>query len=317
VGRYWYIMLGQLLESVVFQCFFYGSVAFLIHDYILTPFVYTPLACFTCKIDLNSKDLLDNQRKLAVEVFPQWFGKGLYSVIMMYMWFGWCMKYPGWEDWQNWSVYVRPMEDSDPEFKDCISIYKVYYSYVWWVFFKDILKPRKTKEGKTLFLQYMFDFHHLLALGLTHWSISNGGWRGGILTRIIHDPTDFILYWTKCIEAIYKSRTGKNSDYFLIYMMFQTCVVWFITRVFLYGIFVWKIIVHCFNIDEMLPYPRKGGNLETIIIGLTIGSFLMFVLQVVWFLGSLVMLWKYIKGHNTADMIHCDTKDKFQSKKDQ
>lgn len=285
------------LEQHVLKISFLGGLIwYIVHDFILTPYVLIPSvykACGVVKADSVA------QEKQIEQKIPFFLGKGVYSILMWCSWIWFAKKFPGWEDWTNWPVYCERLPLTHPEFRTVIPLYIMYFSYAFWVFFKDIFKPRKG----TNWTQYLFDFHHLLAIALTYYSIIDGYWRGGFLTRLIHDPTDIVLYNVKVIEGVYKMRTGKQTGTFLLICVTFVLAAFVITRVFIYGLFNKQVVVMMMLKDSITPIDWA----------LLIGTIAMYLLQIVFAANAVFIVKNYCKGEEALDFIHSQQKGAFGS----
>ena len=171
----------DLHENTLLLSMIGGVLWLFVHNYILAPFLYSPLAYVLCDVQKpeNEKQKLDLEEKL-----PFYFGKAIYGSITLGIWINYASTHPGWENFWEWDQYCYRLPLSHPEYKDVLPIYVWYFAYVFFIFMKDFFKSYRKDAGWS---QYLFDFHHLIAIGLVYMSITYGWWRGGFLTRIIHD----------------------------------------------------------------------------------------------------------------------------------
>lgn len=151
-------------------------------------------------------------------------------------------------DYKNWdkALFFRL---NDVEGRRAVGpYYLMYFSYLWNTCYKDMIKSASRKGGAQ---QAIFDLHHVLTIGLISSSIWSGTWRAGVLTRVIHDYGDIVLYSTMLRRSMYDTRGGHPS---VMYPWFvANNVVWPFTRIIMYG--------HaCFSLLKMLRKFKAEGE---------------------------------------------------------
>jgi len=266
---------------------FLGITIFLLHKYILSPFIYAPIVYSIC--DLKRAKTSREKHMIQVKLFEN-FTKLLYCGPVFVYWLSWFRNNRGWEDLSEWHIYLKQLPQDHPEYETVLPIYTLYLGFAFYSFIKDISKNRVNNIA-----QYMFDFHHILAIYLTYDSLISGYWRGGALTRIIHNPTDLVLYSAKTFETVYKNHVQKETDCLMLTVTAGFWVWFMITRVFTYGFLCLKMTQVWYTSD--LEIHGKA---------LLIGTLLMYVLQLVWGWNIYKMVLKYRSGGDTADHIHND-----------
>jgi len=267
----------DLHENTLLLSMIGGVLWLFVHNYILAPFLYSPLAYVLCDVQKpeNEKQKLDLEEKL-----PFYFGKAIYGSITLGIWINYASTHPGWENFWEWDQYCYRLPLSHPEYKDVLPIYVWYFAYVFFVFMKDFFKSYRKDAGWS---QYLFDFHHLIAIGLVYMSITYGWWRGGFLTRITHDPADVILYWMKVFGMSYENRSGRKNDVVHKSLISILLFSWISTRVVAYGWFTYAMLKLAFEYDATKDTSGLTHLWDMYI--LLAGTLLMFLLQVVWLVG--------------------------------
>merc|ERR1712032_1562281 len=155
--------------------------------------------------------------------------------VMWGCWWKWAVQnnHMGWIlDLPNWTSACMPkLEESDAAERRSVGpLYVMYFSYILHSCYKDMLKSSGRKGGS---MQWVFDLHHLVAIVLVSTSIHWGCWRGGVLTRLIHDVADIVLYLSKLQQAMFES--GRSSSSNLRKWFILNLVTWLLTRIGLYG----------------------------------------------------------------------------------
>lgn len=264
-------------------------------DWLLCRYVYHPigLAC----------GLTDSWS----ERFPPWFGTGIYHSVEFVNWlmFGlvvensWC-----WE-WNKWDVHLRArVTEAELAERDSYSkLYVLYFSYCLFSWFKDMLKKGKSAKakGKNAIIEMMFTMHHWIAILLTASSIVYGCWRAGFLTRLIHCPADVFLYFGKCYQGRWSSGNGSKLVLAVIFVVIF--VSWVATRVVVYGYLIYALGV-------MWNRERQNWPMDLFICASLqwLGSFIMWVLQVVWSGGILQAMIPFLKSDSYEDPWHDNVK---------
>lgn len=258
---------------------------------------FQPLGLFL--IGKSVDDLHDNP-ELDVTINSQlksYVTKIVLGSIQTLMWVYFAIRFPEWLE-EDWATYCMP-QDNKAEYSIATICYIYYLSYVWFSTSKDFMKKR---DESFSFADVTFDLHHLIAIFLTIFSLQSGLWRAGFLTRLIHTPTDIVLYGNKTIKLMLDSR--KIQHYFIdVYLMGCTCVFWIITRVVLYGYLCWCLVQ---MVSSLLH--------SYLAIALCLASGAMWVLQVLWAFGAIEMLMKTItKGRFQGDVNHPNHDQKKRS----
>jgi len=137
--------------------------------------------------------------------------------------------------------------------------------------------------------QVSFLLHHLLTIGLVAGAFKYGLWRGAVLTRVIHDPADIFLYGSKFYQGLYDQGRGTWTILSVLYILNN--VVWGSTRVLLYG---WFMI--CITGTLQLAWNHIHGIVFVAFMGLYVGSALMWLLQLIWFVALVFATIKFFRS---------------------
>jgi len=290
----------QTIFSLTFVC----GLFWYFFDKWLTKYVWKPLCFWLYNVELNERN-----RILITKRAPSWLAKIFYKIPQLFFWVNFALKWTGWEDWTNWYSYCdfREMDENEKlEKADVLTPYVFYCSYVIYTFFKDTI--RRTDKDNWSPLQIMFDIHHILTIILIYGSISVNLWRAGFLTRLIHESTDLVLYGTKLYEGYF--TIGKGHKRYMLFLIAVNTFWWFFTRILWYGILVYQLHVFIFNYIPFDTYETK------VALVLWIGSFLMWILQVIWIWGLILAFSNLVKKNSFIDPWHnTDTKKSGQTTK--
>lgn len=282
-----------------------GYIWFAVHEYVLAPYLFANLGFLICRV--NPKQIEEGS-KLDMKLnhkMPHAMGKVIYKVLVWCLWASFALHFPGWENWRDWQHYVRRLDMSDPELQYITPIYHIYFSAAFFSMFKDMHK----KDRANGVAQYLFDLHHLIAVGLTWGSLPRGYWRTGFLTLFFHLPSDIVVYVCKIIQVALECHPNAYASniIFAIKVILVTSinVSWFITRIVIYGWMNWCV---AWMMYESRAEHNWFDNL------MLIGTLLMYVLQVVWQLALLEVLVNLIKtGGDVKDKLHSE--DVFKKKR--
>lgn len=230
------------------------------------------------------------------EKFQAWASSLVVHSGMWLMWWNFaknndCLKWVF--DHKRWGDSLNPLPDNHPERSSVGVCYVVYFSYVLHTCYRDMLASGR-KGGR---LQMIFHLHHLIAIFLVSLSIKYGAWRGGVMTRLIHDVGDIALYAAKLRQALYETRREHPS---VLTKWFAFSLITFAsTRIGLYGYL-------CRSFDKVLDNVRtKKDPNERVHTLLNYGSWLMFVLQIVFVKGFAdTMIGYYRSGGEVVDVFH-------------
>jgi len=235
--------------------------------------------------------------------FPVWMSACLAHSVMWSMWWkftaendaSWVLDHKQWSE-----ACVCRMEDKKEQ-RAVGPYYSIYFSYVLHSCYKDILKTSGRKGGP---LGMMLDLHHLLTVVLVGSSIQYGTWRGGVLTRLIHDITDIVLYACKLRQAMHETR--PNSSITMMRVWFTALLAtWAGTRLGLYGYLCHRLAKTQKLIHEKLKSEDKDQSTFPYTVQFY-GSVLMLGLQVVFF-GGICDAWRSFEktgGKQIADPFH-------------
>lgn len=238
--------------------------------------------------------------------FQQWFSALVAHSVMWGMWSKWAVQgnHVGWLlDLPNWTSHCFPKIEASAaaERRSVGPYYVMYFSYVLHSCYKDMIKSAGRKGGS---MQVLFDLHHIVAVGLTALSINWGGWRAGVLTRLIHDIGDIVLYASKLQQAMYESGASSNANirkWFIV-----SLITWFVTRIGLYG---WACIALSGVMKRVLQefkdkLPAWPYWLQII------GCWIMFALQVAFCYGMTDAARGFWKTGGVVDPLHGTTAHK-------
>lgn len=238
--------------------------------------------------------------------FQTWCSSFIGHSVMAVAWWKYCKESNsmGWVlDYKNWdkALFFR-LHDVEGR-REVGPYYLMYFSYLWNTCYKDMIKSASRKGGPQ---QAIFDLHHALTIGLISSSISSGTWRAGVLTRVIHDIGDIVLYLTMLRRSMYDTRGGHPS---VMYPWFVTNnVVWPVTRIIIYG--------HaCFSLLKMLrKFEAEGEKGDPDLRARVpwyraqlVGSFLMLGLQFAFYKGLIDATLDFRRtGGKIIDRFHGD-----------
>lgn len=265
-----------------------SSVCFLAYaasNSVMTRFVYTPLGLWAARAPRGA----DVPQVLAVK-FPAWSSAFVAHCVQWVLFLGWAHRSENsswvlhWKTWANGEV-LSPRIDDEIGRRTVGPMYIMYFAYVLHSCYKDMLKTAGRKGGA---LQILFYLHHVITVLLVASSINYGTWRAGVLTRIIHDPADIVVYWSKCYQAMYECRKGSFWGGFLAIL--ADVVVWFFTRIIAYSYLVYALYV------TLLGLPQKQFSTGAMVSfwAQIVGCGLMLILQIVFWCGisgTLVKFW--------------------------
>lgn len=196
--------------------------------------------------------------------------------VQMLTWWPLVFTY-GYEAWvfgvASWPTSTVPRPLDSVERAQVSLPFAIYFGFAWHSLVKDWQRSAGTKRDLA---QVSFLLHHVLTVVLVAGAVAVGGWRAGVLTRLIHDPADVVLYAGKLYQGAYGQGRGSLSTMRFAYVL--SLVTWFLTRVVLYGYFNVAItIMWWHNISVW-----RGVTLCVMTV-LLLGSILMLVLQILWF----------------------------------
>lgn len=183
-------------------------------------------------------------------------------------------------DISGWSVAMVPRPQDLVEQGMLMPVYAVYFGFAWHSLVKDLRRSWGNLKSPD---QLSFLLHHVIAVGLVSGAFHVGGWRAGVLTRLIHDPADIFLYASKFYQGLCDEGRGRFSVLAFLYIL--NCVVWFSTRVLGYGYFTSISLFGTLSLT--LNEPSMDRLTIYIIVALYAGSWIMLLLQVLW-LGALL-----------------------------
>lgn len=181
-------------------------------------------------------------------------------------------------DVRQWAMHNAPKLDLRDEQRAVGPYYALYFAYVWNSCYKDMLKSAGRKGGSQ---QMLFDLHHVITVGLVASSIRWGTWRAGVLTRLIHDVADIVLYGSKLRQALFETRGGPASA--LNPWWAALLGTWFGTRILLYGYL-------CRAMNGVLANEKAKKDDERLapmpaLRVQALGCWLMWILQIAFFKG--------------------------------
>jgi len=204
----------------------------------------------------------------------------------------------GWEwvlDWQHWSVYLLPLSDRKGEQRMVGYCYCIYFSYVLHSCYKDSYKNAGRKGGSQ---QRLFDVHHVLTVVLVSASFRYGMWRGGALTRLIHDCADIILYIAMIMKVMHENN--KIPDWCITFLYCLNLISWFATRIGIYGWLCWNML------NAYLATDTRRYSTGVWVAGITslIGSIVMWVVQIAFYIGLVRSFIQFTRSGKVADPFH-------------
>jgi len=222
------------------------------------------------------------------------------SMFLAWVWFAMSTS-NNWYDMSSWhdfeNGYIKHMPDDHPETALVKYVYLAYFAYVVFVFLQDL----NASSGQGGFAQVTFTIHHVVTIILVSGSLYHGLWKIGVLFRLIHDPTDMILYSAKIYESYMKVNGAPDSA--LLPPTFMILAAWVITRILMFGWLTWCTVLYRMGPCNTDPYLISVSFMTTF---LAAGVVIMLLLQVVWLLGLLQILQKTIKKGKLVDLNHGD-----------
>lgn len=232
--------------------------------------------------------------------------------LQLAMWWG-IVFIAGFSPWvfdiQEWPATMMPRPFDTAECEKLAPIYAVYWGFAWHSLVKDLRRSWGNLKSPD---QLSFLLHHIVTVGLTAGAFQVGCWRAGVLTRLIHDPADIFLYGSK----LYQGRVGQGqgSKSVLAFLYILNCVVWFSTRVLLYGFFT------AVSLTGTLRLALADTSLDSVTLyvmeALYAGSWIMLLLQVIW-LGALAVATRKFfrsKGKDLKDHLDVGQPDELKKK---
>lgn len=207
---------------------FPAAFAFGVFNATMEKSVYRPLGFKLAGL----QDLPGAPEIIAVK-WQSWCGTFLGHIVMTGLWWKYAQdsNSTGWIlDHRHWIDSLFPRIHDAEERRQVGPYYIMYFSYVLHTCYKDMIKSVGRKGGAQ---QFLFDLHHLLTVGLVATSIATGTWRCGVLTRMIHDVGDIVLYSSMLRRALYETRGGSPATMHGWFL--ANNIVWPGTRILLYG----------------------------------------------------------------------------------
>merc|ERR1712137_1522831 len=171
-------------------------------------------------------------------------------------------------DWKHWDSHIMPLSDRKDEQRVVGYCCCIYFSYVLYSCYKDIFKNTGRKGGPQ---QRLFDLHHVLTVILVSFSFRYGMWRGGALTRLIHDSTDIVLYTAQNMKVMHE--VNRISYWFMFFWYCLSLIWWLVTRIAIYG---WLNLL-CINVFFKIDPQHFGMNVWAAALASLIGSLLMWL----------------------------------------
>lgn len=261
---------------------FPAAVAFGVFNATAEKSVYRPLGFKLARM----QDVPGAPEVIAVK-WQSWCHSFLGHCVMTGLWWKYVSesKSMGWVlDHRNWTAALFPRIHDTEERRQVGPYYIMYFSYVLHTCYKDMLKSAGRKGGAQ---QVLFDLHHVLTVGLVATSISTGTWRCGVLTRMIHDVGDIVLYAAMLRRALYETRGGDPSTMHVWFL--ANNVVWPGTRILLYGylnVRMYNMLRKFNKLKEEDKDPEVKASLNYYRLQI-VGSALMLLLQFAFYKGLL------------------------------
>jgi hypothetical protein len=216
--------------------------------------------------------------------------------VQMFVWWPLVFAY-GYEAWVfgvgSWPTSTVPRPLDSVERAQVSLPFAIYFGFAWHSLVKDWQRSAGQKRDLA---QMSFLLHHVLTVGLVAGAVAVGGWRAGILTRLIHDPADVVLYLSKLYQGAYGQGHGSLSTMRLAYVL--SLVTWFLTRVVLYGYFNVAITIMWW--DNISVW---GGVTLCVMTLLLLGSILMQSLQILWFVALSTATVKFFKTQGNKESL--------------
>eukprot|EP00927_Polykrikos_kofoidii_P019547 TRINITY_DN1914_c0_g1_i1.p1 TRINITY_DN1914_c0_g1~~TRINITY_DN1914_c0_g1_i1.p1 ORF type:complete len:307 (-),score=31.63 TRINITY_DN1914_c0_g1_i1:197-1117(-) len=196
-------------------------------------------------------------------------------------------------DVASWSSSTVPRPLDSVERGQTSLSFAFYFGFAWHSLVKDWQRSAGQKRD---IAQMSFLLHHVLTVGLLAGAVAVGGWRAGILTRLIHDPADIVLYFGKLYQGVYGQGHGSLLPMKVAYV--SSVVTFFLTRVVIYGYFNVAITIMWWqNISVW------GGGTVCVMTLLLLGSVLMLILQLLWFAALSEATVKFFKTQGNKESL--------------
>ena len=269
---------GVLLLSIAIAAA-WGIVHLFLHRFVFTPIAYALVGNFTKQSSPEIKKKLSKA--------PGYIGSFVYHGVQWVLWLQYSTTQKSWWlDYSNWyKTMAEPLVNDNGGFKQIAPLYAMYFGFLIFSIVNDHFKRGKVASGSRpnafseSLMTLTFNIHHIVAFVLVAMSMYYGPYRPGFLTRIFHDPTDIILNPAFIYRLRYQLGNGTWFNTGIGYT--AIAIAFFVSRVVLYGV----VVYHCQLMLNSMYFGELPGDILIPTVIMVLGCWVMWLLQVVWFVG--------------------------------